>query len=247
MCSTTNREAAAPTSRADYTSRYLLSSAMNLDRENRKEELEDFHTSDAFERIMDWYEATPAEREAELRLDQPPHLSQAEWASEVIRFGFELEDHPTYEGIEYEYPSVRSIQILLLTVGVEVLFNGIALKVDREWFVNKVEQEGDTPGFGEILNDVLLRWLDDLSENEKQSVEKVLEILGAHRNNLVHFGFHQERHNPDLPVYYDVVGYLFPRFFDEKFPVVDELRRRLDLGPRSHPNVEYEWVCFHFD
>lgn len=219
---------------------------MELDLQRNLEDLEEFHQQDAYERIEKWYTSPEGQQEEATGWDSPPHVFSAERAAGLITYALEIwvgRDRRSGKG---EYPPLADARDILLLVGVETLLTGIAMKEDTDWFINQCLKSGNTPSFGRILNDKVPQWIDGLSEEHQVRVVTVLRILKEHRKNLVHFGFHQMRHNPDLPAYYDVLAYLFAEYFGSDLPVVNELRERADRLRKIHHNVDYQWLYFEF-
>lgn len=220
---------------------------MELDLEQHLEEVQEFHNREAFDRIETWYHGDPDGHEVVARWDAPPHTFMCESAGELIRFGIEVWDEQMRRSPMDEYPPVGDIRDILLVVGTEYLLTGIAMREDTDWFINYCNERDRTPSFGNPLGEKVPEWLEALPEDQEDRVKTVLQTLQAHRNNLVHFSFHQTRHNPDYPAYYDVLAYLFATYFDSELPVVDDLRNHADRRRRIHSNVEYQWLYFDFN
>lgn len=218
---------------------------MKLDLKGHLDEIRDFQEQEAYDRIAKWYRSEKSERENITSLDRPPHRFAAERAAHLITYALELWDDRD-QVIFDEPPPVAETRDILLLVGAETLLTGIAMKRDTDWFIGLCKNTGGTPSFGQILNDKVPHWIDDLPEEQRDRVLTVLQILKEHRNNLVHFGFHRMRHNPDYPAYYDVLAYFFLEFFDLELPVVEELRNRADRIQKIHPQTDYQWLAFDF-
>lgn len=218
---------------------------MKLDLQGHLDEIREFQEHEAYDRIEKWYRSEKSERENITSLDQPPHRFAAERAAHLITYGLELWDDRDQVIFDEPTPVAETRDILLL-VGAETLLTGIAMKRDTDWFIGLCENTGGTPSFGQILNDKVPHWIDDLPEEQRNRVLTVLQILKEHRNNLVHFGFHRMRHHPDYPACYDVLAYFFLEFFDSELPVVEELRDRADRIRKIHPQTDYQWLTFDF-
>lgn len=220
---------------------------MKLDLEENLEEVKRFHQKDVYERIELWYQYDTDIRDEETGWDRPPYRFLCERAGELIRFSLEIWDDQYRQSGLYEYPPVTETRDILLLVGTEALLTAIAMKEDPKWFITHCDKRGRTPSFGFLIEEKVPEWIIELPEHQQARVKTVLRILKEHRNNLVHFGLHQIRHNPDYPAYYDVLAYLFGEFLDSELEVIEYLEIQSDRIQQTHPKVDYQWLYFSFE
>lgn len=184
----------------------------------------EIHEQTAFDRLKEYYDETDLEPEGDvIPLEEPPHQLLLKQAAEILELAAIIE---TTEGPIGEGLSATHLFYLLTGIGMEQLLASIALKVDPDGFLWKVEdRDGRTPEWS-WLKESLLDAADDLSEEQLERLEEVLDLIKSHRNNLVHFGFHLHTYGNHRSEILKIERFLLDRYSEEELDFSEGLEER---------------------
>lgn len=195
------------------------------------------YTDEGEEKLHKWYTTSKDERENVTGLHQPPHVSIANKAGELIQTAVD-EFYGIHVFGKGGKRASTDIYYLLLTAGTERLLNAIMLKQSYQEFVNGSNYE--SPSFNSSRTFVSGNLPDSLSEGEEERVQDVLNLLETHRNHFAHFGYYSMTFDAHEPLIHNVLGFLFAEYFPEETEVVDLLRENSG-SPKGWENSDVEF------
>ena len=200
------------------------------DRDNRrlednKREIER-HLVWGWERIIAWYEAESEEEREEVTegLMRPPHEAILEKGLLYIEVGVNLYDSGgvMISGDEEELDT--DLYYMFIAIGSEYLLNAIVLQEVPNYFKDNTSERWRSPNFKGLIEKVSRDLLScKLTKEQQDIIFDTLQIVGKHRNNIVHLGFHSHTHSYHPGVIHYVLAFLLKEFFEEEEAVLELL------------------------
>lgn len=212
------------------------------------------HHDEAPERIATYYD-----NPEETKFEDPPHDQIFQQAAHYIELGLievgtpdhlrevSISDKLTYANIEdrsVDWWKQRSwvknqVEDILYGISMELLVSAAHMKIDTADYVAHLIDENKTPHVSKSKRVLLDNLREDLSSEEVDEIDQVLELAKQKRNNLVHFSFHYQGAHFYTDLFVDVGGYLIDRYADtDDIPELETLEEYLNYRDRQRVEAE---------
>lgn len=193
------------------------------------------HHAKGNERIKAWYSDDVEPPDVGAELNQNPHQSILEDGAKVIDFasGRLTETHRRMNDAQYDS------ELVMYGVGFERILTAAHLKLKPKSFIEKLEQDGETPSFQKSRNVMFADLSDRLVDEQMKVLSLTMELVREHRNNEAHFGFHRHRSFQLDAVLLDVSSKLIQQYSENEFDTLHTLLER--AKERKPEGWEYSW------
>ncbi|MDS0254702.1 hypothetical protein [Haloarcula argentinensis] len=197
------------------------------------------HIKHGHERIVGWYidnhevgqgtEQNEICRDEVERLiddyEQPPHQSIINKSILFLEKALDRYEDDNTVKLGYEETLTPDLYYLYLSIGTEILMNGIILKTRPEFFRETYLKHNRSLGLGAILcdthqgkqvkNELRDHLFAELSEEQQNLIDDTLALIHLQRNNLVHLGYHTFSQPKNWEAFHHVLAYLVSEFTDQ--------------------------------
>jgi len=176
------------------------------------------------QRIKAWYSDEYSRPEELDTIDRPPHQTLFSRSAELADFAA---DSLANKEVRLGGPA-PAVEMITYGVAVEILLSGIHLKVQPEKFIERLENQNETPSYNECEQILIADLRSDIPSEQLGILVKTLEIVRDQRNNEAHLGYHTFQHSHLDGLILELIYVLLELYSDKDIPESDSIKRSIE-------------------